>query len=102
MARIIRSPEAQADVDEIALYIAQDNLDAALRWLETMDEKFRLLSSFPGAGPARDAIAPGLRSYPVGNYLILYRAAPGRVEIVRVVHGARNLRRLFTKGGRRK
>jgi plasmid stabilization system protein ParE len=31
MGRIIRSPEAQSDVDEISLYIARDSLDAALR-----------------------------------------------------------------------
>ena len=59
MGRIIRSPEAQSDVDEIALQIARDSLDAALRWLESVDECLKLLARHPGAGPARDELAAG-------------------------------------------
>src|SRR4051812_33789058 len=71
--RIIRSPEAQSDVDDIALHIARDNLDAALRWLDSVDACLKMLARHPGAGPARDELAAGLRSFPLGNYLILYR-----------------------------
>lgn len=101
MGRIIRSPEAQSDVDEIALHIARDNLDAALRWLDSVDECLKLLARHPGAGPARAELAAGLRSFPLGNYLVLYRAAKGGIEVVRVLHGARNLRRIFRRRGSR-
>ena len=101
MPRVIRSPEAQSDVDEIAHYIARDNLDAALRFLDTDDEKFKLLGKFPGAGTARDEIGAGLRSFPVGNYVIFYRTARGGVEVARVLHGARNLRRVFGRPKRK-
>jgi toxin ParE1/3/4 len=102
MPRIIRSPEARADVDDIAWYIAQDNLDAALRFLDTIDDKLKLLASFPGAGTAREELAAGLRSLPVGNYLIFYKpSAKGGIEVVRVLHGARNLRRIFKRPKRK-
>ena len=43
-----------------------------------------------GAGPRSD-IVPGVRSFPVGNYLIFYRETGQGIEIIRVLHGARNL-----------
>jgi toxin ParE1/3/4 len=97
MPRIIRSPEARADVDEAARYIAREDIDAALRWLDVLDEKLKLLSEFPGAGPARDELAPGLRSFPVGSYVIFYRSAKGGIDVVRILHGARNLRNVFAR-----
>jgi toxin ParE1/3/4 len=45
-------------------------------------------------GMARDDIAAGLRHFPVGRYLILYRDCGDGVEIVRYVHGMRRLRDL--------
>jgi toxin ParE1/3/4 len=46
----------------------------------------------PGIGTARDDdIAPGIRSFPVGNYLILYRMIEGGIEVIRIWHGARGL-----------
>lgn len=50
MSRIIRSPEAQSDIDAIALHIAQDSLNAALRWIDSIDEKLKSLARYPGAG----------------------------------------------------
>jgi toxin ParE1/3/4 len=46
-------------------------------------------------GPSRPDIAPTLRCFRVGNYLIFYRQAQDGAEIVRVVHGARDLPALF-------
>ena len=46
-------------------------------------------------GPARPDIAKELRYHPVGSYLLLYRVIDRYVEIVRVVHGARDLTRLL-------
>lgn len=94
MPRIIRSAEARADVDEAARYIARDNLDAALRWLDLVDQKLK----FPGAGPLReDLLAPQLHTFPIGSYVIFYRPVKGGIEAVRILHGARNLRKTFTR-----
>ena len=46
-------------------------------------------------GRLRPGIAPELRYFTVGKYLILYRTVPDGVQIVRVIHGARDLPHLF-------
>jgi toxin ParE1/3/4 len=94
MAQVIKSPQAKIDLEEIWVYIAQRNFDAADELLDTFDRKLRLLAESSGLGPARDELRPGLRSYPVGKYLLFYSG----IEVERVVHGARNLRQLFKPG----
>ena len=95
MPRIDRSPESDADVYEIASYIARDNLDAALRLIDRIDEKLRLLAEFPHLGATREDLATSLRGFPLGNYVIFYRPVAGGIEVARVLHGARDLRRIF-------
>ncbi len=41
-------------------------------------------------------LLPGLLSFPFGRYMIFYLSIPGGIEIVRVLHGARDIERLFT------
>lgn len=84
------SSHAAADLVEIAVYIARDNLDAALRHDELLHEKFAALAQNPKLGRARDSMRPGLRSLPVGAYLIYYAEQSDWVEVVRVVHAARD------------
>jgi toxin ParE1/3/4 len=93
--RVLLSPEAELDVDEIAFRIALDKPDAAKRWLSRAGEQFRMLADWPGAGPARAELRVGLRSLPFGNYVIFYRPTGDGVEIVRVLDGHRDLGRLF-------
>ena len=97
MPRVLRTPEADDDLWEILVYIARDNEDAAFRLIDTIDEKLYMLAQFPGGGQARPELLPNLRSFPVGNYLIFYRPIEDGIEVLRVVHGARNLRRLFKR-----
>lgn len=61
------------------------------RIAETTDR----LADFPESGTPRSELGPGLRSLVVGHYLVLYRVGPDSVDIVRVVHGARELRALI-------
>lgn len=82
-------PQAEADIEAIVLYIAQDDPMAARRWYEEILRRCRLLGEQPGLGTARPEVRPDLRSFAVGNYLVLYRAVEGGAEIVRVLHGAR-------------
>lgn len=46
-------------------------------------------------GRLRQELRPGLRSFPVGNYLILYYPIPEGIAILRIIHGARDLERLL-------
>ena len=66
-------------------------IETADRLIDAIIERFPLLASTPGMGFAREDFAPGLRSFPVGDYLIFYRRVSGRIDIIRVLHGSRDL-----------
>jgi toxin ParE1/3/4 len=89
--RIRRLPRAIRDVDEIWEWIAADDMAAADRWVERMVEATDRLVQFPNSGMARPELAPGARSIVTGRYLVLYRVGPDTVDIMRIVHGAREL-----------
>jgi toxin ParE1/3/4 len=94
--RIIRSPRAEEDLQKILLHIAsQASSERALAWLDRLDAFLVRLSRAPGMGTARDELLPGGRSVAFGNYLVFYRLGPSRLEIVRVIHGARRWEDLF-------
>jgi toxin ParE1/3/4 len=93
--RLRRTRMADADLDSIWLYIATDSIAAAERQVQSFERAERRLAEFPELGPARPDLRPGLRSWTVGAYLILYRIDPDALPIVRVLHGARDLRALF-------
>ena len=95
MPRIIRSARSEQDVYEIALHIAKDNPDAALRWIDRVNDALTMLAQFPEAGRARTEIAPRVRSLPVSSYILFYRPMSDGIDLARVLHGARDLRRLF-------
>lgn len=95
MLKIVRSPQSARDICEIALFISRDDPAAADRLIDLFDDKLRMLAENPALGRSRDELAPGVRSFAVGNYLLFYRAAPEVVELVRILHGARDLRRIF-------
>lgn len=82
-------PKAEDDLREIAFYIALDSGRAAQRWLDDIEERFANLALMPGMGVMRADIRPDLRLLPAGRYLVLYRQVGEDVEIVRVLHGAR-------------
>jgi toxin ParE1/3/4 len=88
-------PEAEADIEAIALYIADDSPAAARRWFDEIYVRCKRLGEMPGMGVARPEVRPDLRTFAVGNYLILYREIENGAEIVRVVHGARQWQKLF-------
>ncbi|MES0032050.1 MULTISPECIES: type II toxin-antitoxin system RelE/ParE family toxin [unclassified Mesorhizobium] len=93
--RIVRSPAAEDDLIDIWFGIARDNPLAADRFLDAIAERIVQLGTFPESGPKRPDIAAEVRALTIGNYLVLYRLAEQRVEIVRVVHGARDASALF-------
>ena len=96
MKEYVLSCGAEFDLDEIWEYIAQDNIEAADRWIGKLFDAFELLNRNPGAGHKR----PDLTDYPVlfwpvGAYLILYRVKSERVEIIAVTQGARDVPRFL-------
>jgi toxin ParE1/3/4 len=95
MPRVTRRPLAAADIFEIWDYIADDSLIAADRWVDRLDEQFGLLATQPLMGRARDELAPGVRSFPFGRYVIFYAPLDDGIDVVRVVHGARDIDAVF-------
>jgi toxin ParE1/3/4 len=89
--RLRRTAQAEEDLIDIWSYIARDNPSAADRLLDALDMKSQALARNPKMGMARDDIHPGVRHFPVGNYIILYRDLGNGVEVVRYVHGRRRL-----------
>ena len=95
MSRPFFSPSSRRDLQEILEYIAKDKPGAALHHVERLEEACWTLARSPFLGTARDELLPFLRSYTVGNYVIFYRPADDGVDVVRVVHGARDMGKLF-------
>jgi len=83
------------DLDEIWSYIAEDNPTAATRLVERILDQAEVLADHPGRGRARDELSPGVRSYAMGNYVIFYRKTLRGIDIIRVLHGARDIYRIF-------
>jgi toxin ParE1/3/4 len=95
MPRLVVSPLAQADIDEIWDYIARDSVRNANRFVDQIERRFGLLADNPRLGVLRDDLRPGLRRFAHGRYLIYYRPIRGGIEVIRVVHAARRQEALF-------
>ncbi|MGH9549101.1 MAG: type II toxin-antitoxin system RelE/ParE family toxin [Terriglobales bacterium] len=93
--QLLITSTAELDLEEIEAYIASDNPIAADRFLELLAERFQLIAEMPGIGCRRDKYAPGVQSLAEANYIIIYRAKKDIVEILRVLHGARDPERVI-------
>jgi toxin ParE1/3/4 len=91
MPKAVYSPEAEHDLGQIVEYIAQDNLLAAMKWLDQTRATCELLAVQPSIGQrVKTKRFADARRHVAGNYLIYYRPIPDSVEILMVVHGARD------------
>jgi toxin ParE1/3/4 len=89
------SSDANADVEEISLYIFDLNPVAAHHFLDSLEETCELLAGHPLIGRSRAELGEGLRSFPVGNYLIFYTPATNGVHVARIIYGGRDLPIVF-------
>ena len=95
MRRYRISPIARADIKEIYRFVANDKPAAAGHLRAIFYEKFRLLAAQPLMGEVCDELAENLRRSFVGNYVIYYRPSGHGIDVVRVLHGARDVDALF-------
>lgn len=95
MAHAVFAPAAEGDLIEIYTFIASDNRAAAWATIELLEQKAAALAATPGIGKARKELRPDLRSLAVGNHVIFYRPSPNGIEVVRVLHGKRDIEAIF-------
>jgi plasmid stabilization system protein ParE len=83
VTQYILSDDADRDLNAIWDYIAEDNIDAADHWIGRLFDAFDAIGDTPGIGHKReDLTAYPVLFWPVGSYLVIYRAASRPVEIV--------------------
>ncbi len=97
MKRFRLSPKAQRDIEQIWWYIARDNRDLATRVRLAIRDACRRLASFPHSGQLRDDLSSreDVRFWPVFSYLIVYRPNSRPLQIVRVLHGNRDVAQIL-------
>ncbi len=89
-----RAPHADSDLDDIWYYVVSKSgsLEIADRFIDSITDWFFLLARHPNIGRARDEdLHRGLRSFPAGEYVIIYRVQDEDVLILRVLRGSRDM-----------
>lgn len=90
------TPAAMHDMADILDFIGQDSEAKGLEVLGVLFRQANLVVESPWIGRSRDDdLGPGIRSFPVGHYVLFCRVQAGDVEVLRVFHHARDLPRLF-------
>jgi toxin ParE1/3/4 len=93
------SDEAKADALEIGNYISARNLTAARKFAFKLNETYQLLLDFPDSGERLSSDPTGkIRIVLVSgfkNYLIFFRREGEMLQVLRVLHGARDYSKLF-------
>jgi toxin ParE1/3/4 len=93
MPRVRLSKQALQDLDEIWLYIAKDSPDAATRLMDEISSRCGLLANFPESGRLRPEFnQKTVRSFAVRNYVVFYTVTSANIRVVRVMHGARDVK----------
>ena len=85
------TPAAEADLDAIAIYVAERNPTAAIALLDDFERRWELLATQPYSGRSRHDVAPELRSLVMRSYVAFYKVEDGVVSILRVLHGSQNI-----------
>lgn len=99
--RAFKRPRARLDLLEHFVYIGEHNPKAAMRFLAAAENAFERLAEMPGSGPVRSVENErlvGLRSWPIPGfrtYRIFYLPTPSGIDIVRVLHAARDVRSIL-------
>ena len=88
--RVIFSPASLRDLTAIGDYIARENRPRARSFVAELRQMCRSLSLDSLRYPSQPRW-PGIRRMPIGNYLVLYRVSNDALQIVRVLHSARDL-----------
>ena len=97
MPRLLRTEQAQQDLEGILDYLDTQSTEAADRFADKFDRTCALYSDHPQMGTSAEAYATDLRHFTVWNYAIFYRPIAEGIELIRIIHGARDIPNLFVE-----
>jgi toxin ParE1/3/4 len=86
---------AESDLEEIGDYIARDNPERAVSFIQEIRDRCLKITNSPEGAPLRPELGEGVRMVPFGRYLIFYTINPESIRVERVLHSARNISGLF-------
>ena len=93
------TPEAESQLGDILEFIAEDNEAAAIRVRNALYQALAMLAKMPELGHLReDLTGRPLKFWSVYSYLLVYDPATEPLEVVAVLHGARNVARILSGG----
>jgi toxin ParE1/3/4 len=95
MPRIQRTDQANEDLIEILTAVGRYSPAAADRLADEIERGCQIHAAFPLMGSNREQLAPGLRSFAIGKYVIFYKPLDDGIEIIRVLFGRRDFPPLF-------
>ncbi|MEI9887486.1 MAG: type II toxin-antitoxin system RelE/ParE family toxin [Rhizomicrobium sp.] len=95
MTKVSYTERARLDLIEIGAFIDADSPRNADLFIAKLEAKANKIAQWPRIYTRRDDLMPGLRSAVLGKYLIFFRIVGNGIEVVRVTHGARDLKHLF-------
>jgi toxin ParE1/3/4 len=99
---LTKRPQSERDIEEGFVYIGEENLDAGVRFLVAVEESLEFVAKMPLIGSPREFRSTRLRNmrvWPVKefeDYLIFYRPTDDGIEVLRVLHGKRDIEDIFT------
>ncbi len=101
MGEVRKRPRVIQDLIELATYIGEDNLEVSDRFLLAAEETFKQLGKIPGIGKLCEFSHPnlfGIRQQSIKGfrkYLVFCREIDSVVEVLRVIHGPRDIEEIF-------
>jgi len=95
MPSLVLRPRALADLAEIWAYVADDSPDRADAFVDLVDSRSQALSRRPGSGRRRPELHPDIRGLAVGRYVVFYLPLSRGIEVIRVLHGSRDIESVF-------
>ena len=95
MASIYYSPEAEKDLEGVFAYLREHSENAVMRLAESIDQRTAILAANPGIGRDRSDLIEGLRSSAIEKFVLFFRLKGTTLEIVRLLHGARDIDSIF-------
>ncbi len=97
MNRFRLSQQAEQDLEDVWVYLSQQDEILADKQVVQILDRFPMLAQFPDMGRQREDMLTGLRSFPIKPYIVFYIKIPDGIEIVRILHQSRDVDSQFSE-----